>query len=313
VIRVPRNEASAKIVHAMVENEVAPLFIGQDPSHVRELHDRAVSRTVAPESKEQFLFAIAAVDAALWDLLGRAAGMPCHRLWGTQRDRVPAYAMVGWLNLNLDEIKANCERALRLGFHNMKLKVGSSTLEADVERVTAARAVLGKDAKLMVDANEAHTVDEALRRGRAFSELGCFWFEEPIAAHDFDGYAELVRRLPIPVAAGENLLGFDEIKDFVTRTGVRIVQPEYRRVGGPTAMMQIAEWVAQRDLSWCSHGGGPVNLNLLCALPNAAWFETGFGDGRHPHVEQGHALAPRGAGFAWEEPAPGSLSRSRLA
>src|SRR5213596_690408 len=115
--------------------------------------------------------------------------------------------MVGWLNYSDDEVKAICARAVEQGFRAVKIKVGYPTLEEDARRVETVRAAVGAETAIMVDANQSLTLPEAIRRGRAFAELGCLWFEEPLPADDEDGYVALAGALDLPIAAGENLYG----------------------------------------------------------------------------------------------------------
>jgi L-alanine-DL-glutamate epimerase-like enolase superfamily enzyme len=195
-------------------------------------------------------FAIAAVDTALWDLYGKLRGEPCYLLWGAQRDRLPAYAMAGWLNYDLDELRRQCGRALEHGFRGVKMKVGAPTLEEDMERIATVRSEIGLDIPLMVDANQVLSVDVALRRSAAYAEYRIAWFEEPLVAHDFDGYAELTARSPVPVAAGENLYGREEFLAFLSRRGCRVIQPDLRRAppchdGGGSRGRVAPGWLRQ--------------------------------------------------------------------
>ena len=246
------------------------------------------------------MFGIAALDTALWDLVGKTQGRPCLELWGRRTDRVPAYAMVAWLNYTVEELKPICERALNEGFRAVKMKVGAPTLEEDIRRIAAVRSEVGRDVKIMVDANQVHTVAEAIRRGQVYEELGCYWYEEPIPAHNYQGYAELAAALTIPIATGENLYGREEFAELLTRHGVDLLQPDLRRAGGPTEVMAVTQMASARGIPWASHGGGSVMLSLLCSMPGGAWLETGFRSGGYPMLEEGCALAPRGPGFAWE-------------
>jgi L-alanine-DL-glutamate epimerase-like enolase superfamily enzyme len=291
---------AAKTLKVLIDEELAPIVLGRDPFCVRQIHDDLLRETEYHGSAGITMFGIAALDVALWDLVGKACGVSCLRLWGVARERVPAYAMVAWLNFTPEELKPICERALAQGFRAVKMKVGCPTLEEDVERIEAVRSVVGRDVKVMVDANQVHTVAEAIRRGKVYEELGCYWYEEPIPAHDYDGYAALAANLAIPIGTGENLYGKEEFKELLARGGADIVQPDLRRAGGPTEIMAIAQMAAAHGLPWASHGGGPQMLSLLCAMPGAAWLETGFVTGRYPILEDGCALAPHGAGFAWE-------------
>src|SRR5207244_473629 len=134
-------------------------------------------------------------------------------------------------------------------------------------------------------------------------ELGCFWFEEPLAADDASGYAALAAALDIPVATGENLYGVRPFADLIERRGVDVVQADLRRAGGVTPVLQIEGVADAFRLPYASHGGGAVNLNLLATMPNAAWLETGMlSEGSPLRLEAGDALVPTGAGFGWCTP-----------
>jgi L-alanine-DL-glutamate epimerase-like enolase superfamily enzyme len=295
-----RIDGAPRALQVLIDEELAPIALHRDVFHVREIHEELKRETEYHGFTGITMFGIAAIDTALWDLIGKACDRPCLQLWGISRDRVPAYAMVGWLNYSPEELKPIGERAVEQGFRAVKIKVGSPTIEEDVARIEAVRSVVGPGVKIMVDANQVHTVAEALARGRVYEQMGCHWYEEPIPAHDYDGHAALAAGLGIPLATGENLYGKEEFEALLSRRGADLVQPDLRRAGGPTEVMAIAQMAAARGLPWASHGGGAVMLSLLCAMPGGAWLETGFVTGRFPILEDGCALAPRGPGFAWE-------------
>jgi L-alanine-DL-glutamate epimerase-like enolase superfamily enzyme len=295
-----RMAGGPQVVQAIVEQVLARLVIGRDPGLVRQIHEEMLRETEYSGSQGLAMFGIAAVDTALWDLLGQAAGWPVHRMLGAARERVPAYAMVGWMNHSDAEICRVCEKALQQGFRAVKMKVGYTTMEEDVRRVELVRRAVGRATVLMVDANQSLSTAEAIRRGRAFQELGCYWFEEPLPAADVDGYTALAGALDIPIATGENLYGRHAFADFVRRGGVDVVQADLRRAGGPTAVLSIGGLADAFRLPYASHGGGAVNLSLLAAMPNAAYLETGLLAPGGPLVlENGCALLPQGPGFSW--------------
>jgi L-alanine-DL-glutamate epimerase-like enolase superfamily enzyme len=286
---------------AVIDLELAPVVIGRDPAFVRAIHEDLLRETEYHGAEGLVMFGIAALDTALWDIIGRAAGQPVHRLIGACRDRIPAYAMVGWMHYSDDEVKAVCVRALEAGFRAVKMKVGYPTLEEDARRVEMIRSAIGRDTVLMVDANQSLATAEAIRRGRVFQEMRCHWFEEPLPAQDFEGYAELAAALDIPIATGENLYGRRPFARLIARKGVDVVQGDLRRGGGPTEILAIGALADGFGLPYASHGGGPVNLNLLATMPNASWLETGLpGASGRPVLENGCALVPTGPGFSWE-------------
>ncbi len=286
---------------AVIEHELKPLVIGTDPAFVGRTHAAMLRETEYHGAFGLTMFGIAAIDTALWDCQGRALGVPCRQMWGAVRDRIPAYAMVGWLNYSDDEVQAICARAVSQGFRAVKIKVGYPTLAEDVRRINVVRDAIGQDVVLMVDANQSLTTAEATVRGRAFEDMACYWWEEPIPADDVDGYAELADALDIPVATGENLYTLQDFARFMKRDAVDIIQPDLRRAGGPTALLRIGALAEGFRRPYASHGGGPVQLNVMACLPNALYLETGLiGPGSKLTLEDGCVLLPQGPGFSWQ-------------
>jgi L-alanine-DL-glutamate epimerase-like enolase superfamily enzyme len=286
---------------AVVEHVLEPLVIGSDPAHVRGTHQAMQRETEYCGSFGLFMWGIAAVDTALWDCLGKARGVPCWQLWGGVHERIPAYAMVGWLNYSDDEVQCICAKAVEQGFGAVKIKVGYETLAQDVQRVRTVRRAIGDGVRLMVDANQALTTAEAVLRGRAFQDLGCYWWEEPIPADDVDGYAALADALDIPIATGENLYTRQDFARFLRRDAVDIIQPDLRRGGGPTALLDIGLMANAFRRPYASHGGDPVQLSVMACLPNALYLETGLiGPDSPLQLKDGTVRVPTGPGFAWE-------------
>lgn len=285
---------------ALIEHELKPLILGQDPAYVRKLHEDMLRETEYHGAMGLTMFGIAAIDTALWDCLGRAHGVPCWQLWGGVNQRIKAYAMVGWLNYSDDEVQAICRQAVEQGFRAVKIKVGYPTLREDVARVETVRAAVGDEIEIMVDANQSLTTAVALRRGRAFEQLGCAWWEEPIAAQDVDGYAQLAAGLDIPIGTGENLYTPADFARFLRQDAVDIVQPDLRRAGGPTALLQIGTMAHAFHRPYASHGGGAVQLNIMACLPNALYLETGLlAPDSLLTLMDGYVAIPQGPGFSW--------------
>jgi L-alanine-DL-glutamate epimerase-like enolase superfamily enzyme len=286
---------------ATIEHELKPLVLGAEVAHVRGIHEAMLRETEYHGSFGLAMFGIAALDTALWDCLGRALRVPCWKLWGRVHDRIPAYAMVGWLNYGDEEVQSICAQAVEQGFRAVKIKVGYPTLKEDVQRVQVVRKAIGEGIGLMVDANQSLTTKEAILRGRAFQDLGCLWWEEPIPADDIDGYAALAATLDIPVATGENLYTAADFARFLRRDAVDIIQPDLRRAGGPTALLQIGLMAAAFRRPYASHGGDPIQMNVMACLPNALYLETGLlRPGSPLKLIDGCVPVPEGPGFGWE-------------
>jgi L-alanine-DL-glutamate epimerase-like enolase superfamily enzyme len=280
-----RVAASPAVLAHLIEGELAPEIVGTDPFLVRGIRDRLWRLTDYHGTTGLALFGIAAVDLALWDLMGKALGQPVWRILGATRERVPAYAMVGWLELDDDGLRRVCATAMAQGFRGVKMKVGGGTLAEDLHRIGVVRETIGPDAALMVDANQVFTVAEALRRGKVYADLGCAWFEEPIRADDIDGHVLLAQKLDIPIATGENRYGITQFRDLFARGGVGIVQPDLRRAGGLTECLEIGLMAHGFGIPYASHGGG-AHLHLLAALPNTLYMESGLlPEGASPLVD----------------------------
>jgi L-alanine-DL-glutamate epimerase-like enolase superfamily enzyme len=295
-----RLDRAPDVLAQLVEGLLGPAVVGEDPFQVRAIREKLWRLTDYHGTVGLALMGIAGVDIALWDLVGRALEQPVWWLLGAHRDRVPSYAMVGWLNYDLDELRRVCGQAIGQGFRGVKIKVGAPTLAEDVARIEAVRREIGPDAHVMVDANQVFSLNEALRRGRVYQELGCYWFEEPLRADDTDGLTRLAAELDIPIASGENNFGKRQFRDLFERRAVDVVQPDLRRAGGVTECLEIGLVADAFGVPYASHGGG-VHLHVLAALPNTLFMESGvLAAGGSRRFVDGCFLLPEGPGFSPE-------------
>jgi L-alanine-DL-glutamate epimerase-like enolase superfamily enzyme len=297
-----------RVVQTIVDDELAPILTGQDPNYVKQLRRRMWQATEYHSVLGVAQFAIAACDIALWDILGKAAGLPVWKMLGGFHDRMPVYNMCGWYydnDADLSQYRKAVEAALAEGFLAVKIKVGRDSIDDDVRRIRLAQELLGKNKRVMVDANQALNRNDALRRGRVYQELGCYWYEEPLPPHEKEGYAELCRELDIRIAAGENEYTKYAFLDLLKRGAPDVVQPDNRRAGGVTEWMEIAAIADAFGAEVASHGGGTTNLHMLLAMPNAIYMETGSIKGDNTHVEplrmvNGAVLPPETPGMGSE-------------
>ncbi|HXJ39606.1 MAG TPA: mandelate racemase/muconate lactonizing enzyme family protein, partial [Bryobacteraceae bacterium] len=292
-------EGAPRVVQTILEHEIKPILVGQDPAFPKKIRADLWRALEYQGMQGLTQIALSAADIAIWDILGKAAGLPVYKMLGAYRDRMPAYAMCGWYRENdrdHSQYKRTINETLEQGYRAFKVKVGKFALEDDLERIEVGRKTAGKDIKIMVDANQVFTRPEALRRGRAYQEAGCFWFEEPLPPHDVEGFAEIARALDMRVATGENLYNKHAFMDLMERKGADVVQPDNRRAGGPTEWIEIGAISDAFGLELASHGGGPVNMNILCAIPNAIYMES---SGKQNMVK-GEVLAPEAPGMSSE-------------
>jgi L-alanine-DL-glutamate epimerase-like enolase superfamily enzyme len=290
--------SGSRAVQTILEAQIKPLLIGKDPSFPRRIRADLWKALEYEGVGGLAQFAIAAADIAIWDILGKAAGLPVYKMLGACRERIPVYSMCGWYydsDDDLSKFKRQIVTAMEQGYPAVKIKVGRHSLEDDVRRIRLAMDVAGKGKRVMVDANQAFNRNEALRRGRVYQEMGCFWYEEPLPPQDMEGFALLAEQLDMRIATGENLNTKYAFHDLIARHGVDVVQPDNRRAGGVSEWMEIAAIADAAGLELASHGGGAPVLNLVMAMPNAIYMETSGAQ----KMTDGEVAAP-------EEPGMGS-------
>jgi len=289
----------ARAVQAILEYQVKPVIMGKDPAFPKRLRAELWEALNYQGVTGVSQFALAATDIALWDILGKNAGMPVYKMLGACRDRMPVYSMCGWYydhDEDLSRFKQQIVAALEQGYHAVKIKVGKYSLDDDVRRIRAALDIVGKNRRLMLDANQVFDRKEALRRGRVYQEMGCYWLEEPLPPQDMEGFAIVAQALDMRIATGENLNTRYAFADLIARRGADVVQPDSRRAGGVSEWMEIAAVADVNGVELASHGGGATDLNMLLAIPNAIYMESG-GPAK---IVDGEVLAPEEPGMSSE-------------
>ncbi len=257
-------------------------------------------------------YALSSVDLALWDLKAKRAGMPLHRLLGGATDRVPFYIAGGYYGAGKthSDLQREVASYAALGARGVKIKVGGLTMTEDVARVRAARATLGAEIALMLDANGAYRAHEAICFGSRVAEFDIAWFEEPVGPEDYEGYARVGRHLSLPIAAGEQEYGLSGFRDLIATGAVAILQPDARWTGGVSAFARIAVLAESAGLVVSSHGDQQVHAPLMASIRNASLAEY-YAPSVDPHAERfyrtpvtrtsdGHLLLSQEPGGGWE-------------
>ncbi|HEV2275711.1 MAG TPA: mandelate racemase/muconate lactonizing enzyme family protein [Acidobacteriaceae bacterium] len=303
-------EGAPKVLQSILEDEIKQVLVGQDPSYPKRLRSDMWKALEYSGVQGVAQFAISAAEVAIWDILGKAAGLPVYKMLGAYADRVPVYSMCGWYypdDNDLSQFKKVVEAAFDEGFSAAKIKVGRFSLDDDVRRIRAAMEIAGKNRRIMVDANQKFDVDEAILRGKVYQEMGCYWLEEPIVPYDHAGYAQVAEALDMRVAGGENEYTKYAFADLISRHSVDVVQPDGRRAGGVSEWMEIGAIADAAKLPVASHGGGPADLQMLLAMPNAIYMESGSFKGQSSTIETLHMV--ESAVLAPERPGMGSELR----
>ena len=263
---------SSRIHAAFVDQLLAPRIVGRDARDRRALW-KLMRATISGQPGGQIVEAIAAIDIALWDIAGQDAGQPVHRLLGGMgRAELAAYASsVMWADDR--SVEQEVQLVLDAGYREIKIKIGPP-VEAAVARARFVRQLVGPQIKLYADANWAFDVDDALRVACGLSEAGYLFFEEPIVAHDREGYKILSRRSPIRLAAGEADYVSSEALARLSDRSVGLIQPDIARSGGITETWRIAELAAAHHTMFAPHMGLSGAICAAASLHIAAAAET---------------------------------------
>lgn len=265
--------AGGSIIRATIDH-LAPQLIGQDPLDVERLwHQMWVPKLIG--RRGMTTRAISAIDIGLWDLRAKVAGMPLYKLLGGYQERVPTYIAGGYYEegKGLAELAQEMAENVAMGARAIKMKVGALSLREDAERVRVVREAIGPDVKLMVDANCAYKVREALQLAKRMEEYDPFWFEEPIAADDYEGHRRLTEATTIPIATGENEYTRYGFRDLILRGGVPILNADAIICGGVTEFMKIAALAQAFDVEIAPHGPQEIHIHLVAALSNGLILE----------------------------------------
>ncbi len=218
--------------------------------------------------------AIAAVDAALWDLKARLLNVPLAMLLGTARQAVPVYASGGFTSYSLEQLQRQLAGWAARGITRMKIKVGRHPAEDD-DRVRKAREAIGSHAELFVDANGAYSRTEALTHAEAFAESGVTWFEEPVSSDDLEGLRALRDRAPsgMDITAGEYGYDLYYFRRMLDAGAVDVLQADATRCAGITGFLQVGALCDAHNMPLSSHTASALHVHPCCALGRVRHLE----------------------------------------
>ena len=212
--------------------------------------------------------AISAVDVALWDLKARLLGVALSTLLGRVRELVPIYGSGGFTSYSDEQLEHQFTHWMQQGIGRVKMKVGSEP-DRDAERVRYARAVIGGNAELMVDANGAYSRKQALRFAEIFAaEAGACWFEEPVSSDDLEGLRLLRDRAPagMDVAAGEYGYDLFYFRAMLDAGAVDVLQADVTRCGGITKLLQVGALCAAHGIQLSAHTSPAIHAHVGAAI-----------------------------------------------
>ncbi len=266
-------------VAKLIETTLQQLIVGMDAADVVGVWKKIYDKQLASHGMGAgTCLAMSGIDMALWDIRGKAAGLPLYRLLGGAKKAIPAYA--GGVSLGyqapgplIDEVRRN----LALGYKAIKLRVGD-TVKRDVGRLRAVRQACGEEIAILTDANIGYSVEDVRRAMPAFDELKVGWLEEPFPAHDYRSYALAKGFGRTPLAAGENHYTRFEFNRVIEDGAITVLQPDLSKTGGITEALRIAAMASAYKLPIHPHSSmtglnHAATIHFLCALDNGGWFE----------------------------------------
>ncbi len=262
----------------IVEKVIQPLIKGDNPLKKEYIWHKVYNLLRDSGQKGMPIQALSGIDIALWDILAKKSNLPLYQLLGGKtNDKIPVYGYGMMLQKKtVDELcetfKNEANQIKEKNFKAMKMKIGMGPKE-DLKLVSAVRDTIGSEFKLMVDANHAYNKNDALYVGKGLDEMNIYWFEEPVAPEDYDGYKELKEKLKTNIAGGEAEFTKYGWNQLLKNNCIDIAQPEVCGLGGITEYLKVSALAQSNFIPIVNHVWGSalsvaVNLHLLTTLPD---------------------------------------------
>ncbi len=257
----------------LIDHYLVPKVLGEDPLENERLWQRMWLESHDIGSAGVTTHAIAAVDIALWDLIGQALNQPLYRLLGGYRRSVKGYGSGVNLHLGIEDLLAQIEGFLSLGYRTIKMKIGKEDVYEDLQRLMAVRELVGPRVNIAVDANKKWHSGEICRRMDILNQANIYWLEEPIISDDISGHQSVRQKCVVPVAVGESIYTKHQFAHWIKMDACDYIQPDVHRVGGITEFVKIARLAESHNIPVIPHFGMELIAHLGCALPNIEMFE----------------------------------------
>jgi len=271
-------------------------------------------RPVPRSERTAVIAAIGGIDIALWDIKGKAAGLPVWRLLGGVDRPLVTYATGGYYRPGAPNA-AYAEEMARLvgiGYRAVKLKTGAEGTAADVERIATVRQAIGDETDLMLDMNAPYDLPECIEFAQRVERHRIFWLEEPLHWYlQPADFARLAAATPIPLAHGERELTRFTVRDFIVEGGIRYVQFDATRAAGFTEALRIAALAEQHGVIVAPHSAPEIHGHLVLGLPRCAFGVESHGGKEsdplayglfqeHPELRDGQLHFDNKPGFGLE-------------
>jgi L-alanine-DL-glutamate epimerase-like enolase superfamily enzyme len=262
-----------RAIAACLDEAIVPRVLGKDASAVEAIWQDLWRATVTFGRGGIATMAMSALDIALWDALGKRAGLPLHRLWGHYRSQLPAYGSGCFRGSGGDGMIAKALHYKERGYKAIKMQVAhTADLKSDLDNVRRIREAVGPDIDIMIDVNMGWTADVAIQMGRKFQDYDVYWLEEPVVPDDFAGYFRIAKALDLRIVGGETHFTRFDLKPFFENPRLPILQPDPMR-GGLTELRKIATVADTWSMTIAPHLFPELNVQLLASIPNGLWIE----------------------------------------
>jgi L-alanine-DL-glutamate epimerase-like enolase superfamily enzyme len=295
------------VLAQLVESQFADIITGRDPFELTALHEDMRRQTIYYGETGLAAWPRGAIDVALWDLKAQAAGEPLYRYLGGSDRSVPVYTSL--MDATEDDVEVVADRHGKYadtGFTAFKTKVGNRSAEEERRRIEAIRDRIGEDAQLFVDANQAWTVTEAVSHADAMGDAGIDWVEEPISEWDLRGHERVAGAIDPPLATGEMFYRPERFEFLFDVGSVDILQPDLIRLGGVSAMKEVAAMSYRRNVPMAPHFYFAVSAHVVSAAPTGliAEYIPAYDISEvlvdPPEIEDGSVLLPDRPGHGYE-------------
>jgi D-arabinonate dehydratase len=253
-------------------------ILGEDPFNVERIWEKMYQPKIYGR-KGLTTRAISAVDIALWDIRGKAAGRSIWQLLGGYQPSIPAYIAGGYYeeNKTYGKLQQEMRDNVARGAKAVKMKIGGASIGIDIERIDAVRDAIGPGISLLVDANNAYNRPDALKMGRELDRRDIYWFEEPLSPDDLEGCAGLCKKLDTPIAIGENEYTRWGFKQIIDTEAAQIINADAQVLGGITEWKKVADIAMAGHVLMAPHGDQEIHTHLVCSVPNgiiAEYYDT---------------------------------------
>jgi L-alanine-DL-glutamate epimerase-like enolase superfamily enzyme len=267
-----------------INKTLAPLLTGRDAMDITAINAFLVQQIRNNGTTGIAMMAVSAVDNALWDLKARILDLPLCKLLGQVHPSMLLYGSGGFTSYDRKELQQQFITWAEKGIKYMKMKVGTEP-GRDVQRTREARDVLSDDTELMIDANGAYTVKQALKIAEQVTQYRVAWFEEPVSSDNLQGLSFIRQHAPaaINIAAGEYGYNLPYFEQMLSAGAVDILQADATRCGGITGFLKAGYLAEAHQLPFSSHCAPALHLHAALALPSFFIAEY-FHD--HERIEQ---------------------------